>query len=360
MALKELPLYVYNTSFTLVSIIDRYSSLIWSDRYDECGDFELVMPYQQSLKSIFKQNYYCKIEYSDRWMIIEELEIKYDEEDPPQFTVKGRSLESILERRIVLEKTEFGDDKKDVSVQDSIKKLLNENVISPKDTKRKISNFKFEASTDKAVTDLKFSDTYDKDEIYGVIEDICQDKHIGFKVLLNSSNQFVFSLYAGRDRSKATNTTSYVIFSHYYDNLKNSTYFSTIEEHRNLMYISKDEKKYLTAYTSSNEPTGLSRRECHEDLNTFKENKSIELKDKEVITKAKKKLKEEFKIKTGFDGEIDPDIMYTYRSSYNVGDKVQFEDAYGNSETLYISEVVISYDDEGLVILPTFKEIDWS
>ena len=40
MQAEEVNLYVYNTSLQLVAIIDRYSSLIWADRYDECGDFD--------------------------------------------------------------------------------------------------------------------------------------------------------------------------------------------------------------------------------------------------------------------------------------------------------------------------------
>ena len=219
MADSELIVYVYNKSFQLVAIMDRYSSMNWSDRYDECGVFELKLPYDSKYNKVFVKDYYCKIEYSDRWMIIEKVQIDQEEDSPAMMTVSGRSLESILERRIILEKAEFGEEKKEVSVQDSIKKLLTSNIISPKDSNRKISNFKFSASTDTAITKLKFSETYDKDELYSVIQGICQDKHIGFKIVLDASNNFVFSLFKGKDRSKSSNTTSYVVFSPYYDNL---------------------------------------------------------------------------------------------------------------------------------------------
>ena len=171
---------------------------------------------------------------------------------------------------------------------------------------------------------------------------------------MDSSGKYTFSLYKGKDISKD------VLFSPYYDNLNNSQYFSSTEDYKNVMFISKDDTDYLTAFTgSSTEPEGLSRRETHESASGLKENKEGDLTDDELKTKAVKKLKSEFKIQTGFEGDIIPDVLYTYRINYNVGDKVQFEDEYGNREAVYISEVVITFDENGLSIIPTFKEIDW-
>ena len=357
--MAEMNLYVYNTSFRVISIVDKYSSLIWSDRYDDVGDFELTLPYESKYKSVFVKDYYCSIDYSDRWAVIEKVQIDSDEENNATMIVTGRHIESLLSRRIILGKTTFGDDKKEVSLQDSIKSLLTKNIISPSDSNRKISNFIFSASTSKAITDLTISETFNGENLLDAISGICKDKHIGFKVVMNASNQFVFSLYAGKDRSKSQNTSSYVIFSPYYDNLKSSSYFSSKEEFKNVMIVSKEENKFVTVPLESNVSTGLTRREVMEDVSALKENKEGNLTDKQIQTKAKKKLKEDYKIKTGFEGEIIPNVMYKYRSNYNVGEKVQFEDAYGNSAVIYISEVVISFDENGLSILPTFKEIDW-
>ena len=64
MAAAEMNLYVYNTSFSLIAIVDKYISLIWTDRYDDCGDFELSLPYESKWKSVFKKDYFCKIDFS--------------------------------------------------------------------------------------------------------------------------------------------------------------------------------------------------------------------------------------------------------------------------------------------------------
>lgn len=357
---QEVNFYVYDTNFQLVSIIDRYASLIWNDRYDDCGDFELVIPYQDNWNSIFQKDYYCHIDFSDHWCVIEKLEPKKEDDKAAEVIITGRSIESILERRVVLKKVEFGDNDNEANIQDSIQSLLNTNIIDPENVNRKISNFVFTKNNDSEITKLTFKESYDGDDLLNIITGICQDKHIGFRIYINNSNQFEFYLYKGLDRSQSTNTTNYVIFSPYFDNLLNSDFYTSNEEYRNLMIISKDDNNFLTAYTSDQEPSGVFRREVQLGQSDFKDNKdSSDLTDAQLIEKGKKKLTQEYKVKTGFEGEIVPEQMYKYRINYNTGDKVHFQDGYGNSETVYISEVVISIDENGLTILPTFEEIDW-
>ena len=347
--------YVYDKNLKRIAIVDLYSSLIWTDRYNECGEFELTLLYEKRWRSVFRKDYFCSIDFSDHWCIIEKLEIKKEDETAPMMIITGRSVESILERRIVLEKKEFSN----ASVQDSIKTLLNENIIAPENEKRKIENFLFSQSSFESITELTFTDDYDSDDLLSIISGICQEKHIGFRVTVNSSKDFVFRLYAGADRSKENNSSSYVIFSPFYDNLQNSDYVTSSTEYRNYVVISKDEDTKLNAYTTSSEPSGISRREIHLDATELKENKDEELTNSQLRTKAVKKLRNEHKIKTTFEGDIVPEQMYKYRTHYNTGDWVHFEDGYGNSQDVYISEVIISMDENGLTIIPTFEDIDW-
>ena len=135
----EMNLFVYNTSFKLVGIVDRYTSLIWTDRYDECGDFELTIPYESKWNSVFQLDYFCRTDYSDRWAVIEKIEETKEEDGPLTVIVSGRSLESILERRIVIGDVEFGSDDHEVNVQNSILSLIYANIIAPNNIKRRIS-----------------------------------------------------------------------------------------------------------------------------------------------------------------------------------------------------------------------------
>lgn len=189
-------IWVLDKTLEANDIIDTFNSLIWTDRYDEYGDFEIYTSVTDQALSLLQMDYYLQSRSSEHVMIIEEVLIDTDSENGNSVTITGRSLESLLSRRIVWAQTLL-----DGSVQDCIKRLLDENVISPKDANRKIPNFVFEASTDKAVTEPKITAQFTGDNLYDVIAEICRLTGIGFKVTLNDKKQFVFKLYAGADRT---------------------------------------------------------------------------------------------------------------------------------------------------------------
>lgn len=100
-------LYVLNTEFDTVAIIDDYESFNWTDRYNEAGDFELVLLVTTELLTVIQTDYYLYFQMSDHLMIIESLEIKTDDEKGNRFVVSGRSLESLLDRRVIWFKLKF-------------------------------------------------------------------------------------------------------------------------------------------------------------------------------------------------------------------------------------------------------------
>ena len=131
-------IWVLDKTLEANDIVDTFNSLIWTDRYDEYGDFEIYTSVTDQALSLLQMDYYLQSRSSEHVMIIEEVLIDTDPENGNSVTITGRSLESLLSRRIVWTQTLL-----DGSVQDCIKKLLDENVISPKDVNRKIPNFVF-------------------------------------------------------------------------------------------------------------------------------------------------------------------------------------------------------------------------
>ena len=119
--------YLLDKNFKKVKLIDEYISLIWTDRYNEAGDFELYLDASLENVKTFQIGMYLSSTSSEHMMIIETVEIKSDIEDGSKLIVSGRSLESILSRRIVWNQTIF----ENKSIQDIIYKLLNDSVIAP-------------------------------------------------------------------------------------------------------------------------------------------------------------------------------------------------------------------------------------
>ena len=95
-------------------IIDDYISFIWTDRFNTCGDFEMIMPFTKRNSDLCKINgdkdviVTCSL--SKRSMIIENVIIQISPESGKQIKISGRSYESILERRVVADNIVYDND----------------------------------------------------------------------------------------------------------------------------------------------------------------------------------------------------------------------------------------------------------
>ena len=253
--------YVLDTNFNRTTVLDHYESIIWTDRFFEPGEFEIYLPAGSELFDFLSAGNYLIQKDSEHVMIMEGLKIDTDVEGGNKVTVTGRSIESILDRRIIAKQTDFDE----TNLQTAIEQLLNENVISPTIASRQISNFIFEASDDTKITDLTLTAQYTGDNLLDVIVDICKTNKIGFKVTLNDSNQFVFKLYAGTDRSYEQTEENYVVFSPKFDNFNNSNYEEDNKPYKNVTLVAGEGEgtERTTLWVGSG--SGLNRKELYTD-----------------------------------------------------------------------------------------------
>lgn len=350
-------LTVLNTNLDAVSIVDTYESFIWTDRYYEYGDFELYTAMRDGLLDYIKQDYYLQSRDSEHVMIIEKIQIASDVEEGNHVTITGRSLESILDRRIIWgQKTLRG------SLQNGIETLLNECIITPSDSNRNISNFIFEASTDPAITGLTIEAQYTGDNLYDVIQKICEEKSIGFKVSLNDSKQFVFKLYAGTDRSYDQTAVPYVVFSPNFENIVNSNYIESKSSLKNITLIGGEGEGAARKYTTVGSGSGLNRRELFTDARDISSDvgDGVVLTDAEYTAQLKQRGKEKLAENTdvtSFEGQVETTIMFKYGEDFFNGDVVQIANEYGHETKARILEIVMSENEEGTSVYPTFKTI---
>ena len=351
-------LIILNRDLDAVTIMDVYESFIWTDRYYEYGDFELFTAMQDSIFDIIKKNYYLQSRDSEHVMIIEDWIIKSDIENGNHIRITGRSLESILTRRIIWgQKTISG------NLQNGIKTLLNECIISPTDELRRIPNFIFEESSDPSITNLTINAQYTGDNLYDVIQKICEERGIGFKITLNENKQFVFKLYAGVDRSYDQTSVPYVIFSPNFDNIINSNYMESNSSMKNITLVGGEGEGSARRYVTVGNTTvsGLDRREIFTDARDISSEVDGEkISDAEynaqLNQRGNEKLAENTEL-TSFEGQTETTVMYRYHEHFFDGDIVQIANEYGHETKARIIEVVMSEDETGSSIYPTFKTL---
>ena len=338
--------YILDNNFIPLAAFENYISFLWTDRYAEEGDFEIETVPEASLLAVCKQDYYIMNTDSEHEMIIEGLKIVTDVDDGPRLYVTGSSLESILKRRIVWSKTVLNG-----NLQNGIKTLLDENIILPTDTSRKIPNFIFQASTDTDITKLEIARECDKENLYDLIVDICKTKKIGFKIVRNTSNQFVFSLYAGKDHSYTQETLPFVAFSPKFDNLENSEFNNSTADSVNTVYVTGGENDSESLVLGNN--SGLTRRESHVSAGTMDESYSGSYTDF-LTEKGNEELKDK-KITKTFEGNVDSTGLFKLGVDFSLGDIVQIENEFEIRDRARIVEIIHSDDKSGRIVYPTFE-----
>lgn len=348
-------LIVLNQQFEKIAIIDAYESLLWTDRYNSPGDFEIYTPVDK-LSGILKYpvaNNYLQIKDSEHTMIIEDTTIESNIETGNHIKIIGRSLESILDRRIVWTQTDITG-----NLQNGIERLLNETIINPSDTDRKLDNFIFEASEDPEITELTMENQYTGDNLLEIIETLCETNKIGYKIILNDSNQFVFSLYKGVDRSYNQNSNPYVVFKPSFENIINSNYSDIQSEAKTIALVAGEGEGNQRVTRVVGTGTGLLRKELYVDARDLR---SDDISQQEYYAKLDQRGTEklnENKVKKTFDGQCETTRMFKYKNDFYMGDIVQVADEYGMESSARVTEFIWSSNQSGIESYPTFEAID--
>lgn len=383
---------ILDKNYQTLYVVDAFDSFVWTDRYNEPGDFELYFPADSKVLPYAMEDYYIWQEKSDRLMMVESINIETSAENGPHITLSGRSTECILERRIVAYRTVING-----NLQNAVERLLKENVISPSDANRKIPGIRFVRNTDSRVTSLTCDLNLLGEYILDVIQDLCQTNNLGFKMTYNDEDQMLeFMLYFGEDRSYQQEKNSWVVFSPGFDNLLGSNYLKSSINLRTAAVVGGDANyergQEVIDVDGKPELTGLDRREVFVDgsdielpnptVNEESIRERLEERGKteeeiqaaidaakaDALAQTTSVYRDQLKQKgldelsktyivESFEGEIEGKRQYKYGEDFFIGDVVQVLDAYGREASSRITEVVRSHDLNGEVMTPTFTTL---
>lgn len=374
---------VLDKNYDGIAMIDTFTSAIWTVRYDEAGDFEIYTPVRLDYIQAMQIGNYLWNRDSDRLMVIETVEIETDAEEGPQLIVTGRSLESILDRRIVTSSQNFSG-----NLQSVLFAIIQNEVISSGGT-RQIPGFYLKTNSDSRITSISISELSVRGEnVYDVVCSLCQANKVGWRVLPKGAGGFEFELYVGVDRSYAQSVNPYVTFSPSFENLLNSNYIKSFKSYKNSIYavgtyqkevvlqnkykddngewVVEEQTTYEEAevvtwqYSETATPSGLARREMFIDNGGVNDGEQGGEYDTWNAVNKEKAIVElgEHQTTTAFEGELEATRQYIYGEDFNIGDIVQVENEFGITGTVYISEIVFSQDANGITITPTFTSTE--
>lgn len=328
-------LYLLDNNFIKIGYIDIYESLIWVKRYNSKGALDLqVLPSQD-----FKKGYYLQRNDDDTLMKIQALEYKNNE-----LIIGAEDCQCLLYQRIIWKTIVFSG-----TVEDFIRKIINDNIINPTNEKRKIPNF--------YMTERKgFEDTIeaqtDYENVGEKIEELCKTYDYGFRVIYKD-NAFYFDLYKGNNSS--------CVFSPEYENLGDSSFKTDNAEYKNICLVGGEgdgiARRTESVSLDNTEPEGTARYEMFLDESSLSIEQETEV--EELIYRKQLQSEGLQELKNITTDEFEGDVVletYKYKTDYNLGDNVYIKDKYGNEANRRIREVTETWDVDGYSLEISFSE----
>lgn len=366
MLTDEVKFILLDEKFESVDIVDNYESMLWTLRAKEAGEFELYTLVSDKLIEMYKigryimcESFYDKAADIGHLMIIEDLEISSDAINGDKLIVTGRSLKSILDRRIVWKQTHI---EKGTAVDVIIKQLIMDSIINPESSYRKIANFKYDDVPGDWGT-IKKDIQFHGESIYECMTSLCDKYKISYEIVFNFNDKcFHMHLIKPVDHSYDQVSAPVVVFSYQFGNLKNSNYKKISSSYKNVARIhgEGDEYNALVVDLHNEDFSGLERREVYVDASSLSQEKEdgtiygTTTYTNMLKTRGEKELKKDI-IKETYEAESEDGLGYEFNIDYGIGDVVEILNEYNIETKVIVEEMVLSISTSGITLVPTFE-----
>lgn len=352
-------LYTLDPLLRREAVVDSFESLIWTERYNQWGDFQLSVPASNEMWSLLREDTRLAMNLSHRVMVVETIE-KSDRDGRKMLDIKGRSLEKILEERVAKESLSNLETAPkwiitglpaaiarkvfhDICVlgildQHDVIPYIIEGTFLPDDN--------VPEPTDTITVEL------DPQTVYDVIFDICKVWGLGFRLLRRGDlSQLYFDIYSGSNRTSAQAILPAVIFTPELDNLQNTKELTSTENYRNVAYVYSP-AGMVKVYSPGVEPevAGFERRILPVKIDSVDEEITNVT---EFLTQRGQEELAKQRVVKAFDGEISQNSQFVYGRDYDLGDIVESRGENGDTNNMRVTEQIFVQDQEGERSYPT-------
>jgi uncharacterized protein YrzB (UPF0473 family) len=352
-------LYTLDSLLRRQEVIDKFESLIWTERYSAFGDFSIEVESTNATRALLSANTRLALDKSFRVMTCETVT-----DSGGLLKVEGRSLEAILLNRIVKETLS------NTTVEpkwvltgtpgEIVRKLFNDIcVLGTLNAHDKIpfitpgtpfpaSNIPEPTPTITVEIPLK--------SLYDAIKELCDIYDLGFRLCrYYDTSKLYFDVYTGRDHTTQQTILPAIVGSLELDNLRDATELTQIGEEKNVAYVfSPAGFEVVYADMTSTDVDGFERKVLVVEATDIKEDADPIEASAAMIQKGKEELLKNRSL-YALDGELDPSFSSVYGTDYDMGDLITMQGANGMVNSMKVTEQIFVSDREGERAYPTLS-----
>lgn len=355
-------LHVYDRDLTLLGVVDNITSLVWTRRYWNVGDFKLLVPFTENNINLLEK-YNLVMKNGD----LEAGQIKYvnickNAFGYEQIEVSGKFISNWLDSRIVLNQITTTDNS-----QNLINRIVNANMVNPTDVKRTIPRLKLEENqTDLESGTIDYTSTQYETALTN-IGNLAKGAKLGFKIVTDVKNKkYIFKIYKGKDFT-IDSADKPCIFSQDFDNVQEEEFTSSVENLRNFGYVGGEELENINRkIVEIGTAMGFDREEIFINASDISQTIKNE-DDTEIVLSAEEYTKllttrgittlEYYPENLNFSSKINPRSNLVYKVDFDVGDRVTcVNKRWGIKINVRITEVTETFQDNKSEIDIVFGE----
>ncbi len=341
-------------------VIDEFRSLIWTERYIEAGEFELVLNSTLRVRNLLKAGTKLAMNESNYVMEVKTVEDTHDDEGKRTLTVKGPSLELILKDRAAMgslasltttPKWTITDEPADI-----MRKIFHDICVTGILDTQDIIPYLVEGTFMAAGTITEPADPVtvelEPTTVYQALVDLGKIWNLGFRMIRHPTlNQLYFEVYPGSDRTTSQTSLPAVVFTPELDNLQNTSQLTVTENAKNVAYVySPAGTQVVYPLDVDPEVEGFERRVLviiADDITSDNPDPAAAILQRGRDELAKSRMY------SAFDGEINPNSQYKYGTHYFLGDVVELRNTDGATDNMRVTEQIFISDEAGERRYPT-------
>lgn len=353
-------LYVLDSNFRRVEVIDTFESLIWTERQRDLGDFELLMVADGGKRDAYVKGTRFGLNESLRVMEVDTVEVTVSSDGLEMTKIKGKSLEAVLDDRMALAAMTNLNTTPKWTITNRpaaiARQVFSDICITGKlnvgDKLPAVTTNVFPPDT---IQEPLASITHDIEPttVLNAIKNLCDIHGMGFRLVRNlNGGSLMFNIYTGVDRTSKQDNFKAVVFSRKLDNLQNTTELKSIAGMKNVaVVISKWGVRTVYPVGVAQNIAGFDRRVLYVQATDITIQDGPEL--QALLLKRGQEELTKYREVNAYDGEVSQYGSYKYGVDYHLGDLVEMRSDDDETTNMRVSEQIFVSDGEGDRSYPT-------
>lgn len=355
------PIRILSLNMDILAEIDNYESMFFNRSWHGIGAIELrINRHMKYANTLLKDNLILIGTDLNKVFIIKHREIELDESGKvtENWLIKGYALKSIIAQRITMPPAHTAYDYKSGSSETIMKHYVNNNLVNPVDSRRKIPQLVIAPDLQRGA-----HTTYSS-RFKNVAEEVSTlsiASGLGWDVTLDIKNKkWVFDIVEGKSLIAGQSLNPPVIFSPQFDSLKSLQYTQSELNYKNVAIVAGQGEGVDRRVIEVGNFLGINRHEIFIDARDVSETDDDDqpLPEQQIIQSLTDRalqqlhelMQEEY-----LEGQILTNSPFKYQKDYDLGDVTTIQNNdWGITMDARITEIKEVHETTGFSIEATF------